>query len=288
MTNSPESMDNQGTPDGFLHTYGLEFFAADHCVFKCSGCSQCSPYLDEYFADVAVFEKSVKVLGQYLRPDKITIVGGEPLLHPEIDSIIEIAERSGMFQKIHITTNAVNLMNMSRDFWKKIDVLAISKYPANADFIDAGMDEIKAKCAANQVELQIREMGVFNHIVLSEENASREMVNEIYGKCIYKYYCHTLSEGRIFRCSPAVNFKKYQEKLGNKQFNNSNDYLMVEDSDNFKMDLFKYLDAGFPLESCNYCLGSSGKPFPHRQLTTAEIENPSRTGISDLNYDNYR
>lgn len=270
--------------DDFIQTYGLEFFATDHCNLNCSGCSQCSPFLKKHFADILIFEKSLKTLRKYLRPNKITILGGEPLQHPDIDSIISIARRANMFNKIHITTNGLHLLKMSSAFWSTIDVLRISKYPANSEFINKHYEEFRHISMSNKVELQIREMNSFNRIVLTEKNTKQELVEDIYNKCIYKYYCHTLSEDKIFRCSPVVNISKYHIAIGKGNTRSDDDFIEIKDSINFKNQLFKYLNSEIPLKSCEYCLGSSGKEFSHTQATKSEIINPISYGISNESY----
>lgn len=267
-----------GINDNYLRTYGLEYFAADHCSLKCYGCSQCSPYLEENFSDYKIFEKNLQILNKYLRPQKITILGGEPLLHPDIDSIIRIAKASDMFEDIHITTNGTNIMKMSHDFWRDIDALIISKYPSNSAYVDSITDEVKRKCESHNVKLEIRNMKTFNHIVLSEENRNSKNIEEIFDKCIYKFYCHTISDDKIFRCSPVVNFGKFRGKNGFAQYNGI-DYLKIEDSDHFRDDLVDYLNSNKPLFGCRFCLGTSGKVFPHRQLSKYELENPNKIKV---------
>lgn len=242
------------------------------------------PISKKKFADISLFEKNLETLRKYLRPNKITILGGEPLLHPDIDSIISIARNAKMFNKIYITTNGFNLLKMSSGFWATIDVLRISKYPANADFINQNYAEFSHNSKSNKVEIQVREMNSINRIILSEENSNRELVNEIYNKCIYKYYCHTLSEGKIFRCSPVVNLRKYQVAINNNFILDSKDYLEIDDSASFKTDLLHYLNSDMPLNGCKFCLGSSGKTFPHKQLTKAELLNPEKYFLSNENY----
>jgi organic radical activating enzyme len=271
----------------YITTYGLEFFAVDHCNLKCLGCSQCSPFLKKHFADLFVFEKSLDTLSKYLRPNKITILGGEPLLHPDIDSIISIAKKAKMFNKIHVTTNGLNLLKMSSVFWSMIDVVRISKYPSNADFLDKNFIEFSKLSKNNKVELQIREMNSFNRIILTEENSNIELVKEIHKSCIYKYYCHTLSEGRIYKCSPIVNLKKFHKAINNNFITDAQDYLEIDDSTDFKTAIFDYLNSHMPLNGCKFCLGSSGKSFPHKQMTKTELINPEKHFLSKDNYSNY-
>lgn len=271
--------------EDYLHTYGLEYFAVDHCSLKCFGCSQGSPYLKEHFSDYKVFEKSLQILKKYLRPQKITILGGEPLLHPDIDSIIRIAKESKMFKEIHITTNGTNIRKMSCNFWRDMDVLIISKYPANSAYINGIIDEVEKECRLHDVKLEIRDMKNFKHIVLSEENKNSENVEKIFSRCIYKFYCHTVSDDKIFRCSPVVNFSKPNGKKVFAQYEWS-DYLKIEESSHFRDDLVNYLNSNKPLMGCHFCLGTSGKPFSHRQLSRDELENPEKNKVlSETSYD---
>lgn len=268
--------------DKLLHTHGIEFFAVDHCSLRCLGCSQNSPYLDAHFADSETFKNSLDVLKKYLRPEKITILGGEPLLHPEIDKIINIARRSGMFGAIHITTNGTNLLKMTDFFWQTIDKLNISKYSVNLVYINSILKEVEVKCKQYNVEIEIRDMEYFNHIVLTEENRDKEIVGNIYRKCIYKYFCHTISNDRLYRCSPVVNFGK-MKRLGIFENYIDNDYLKIEDSGHFRTDLFEYLNSSFPLRGCNFCLGTSGKPFQQRQLTKDELDGVNPSSVTTEN-----
>lgn len=234
--------------------------------------------MKEHFSDYKIFEKSLQILKKYLRPQKITILGGEPLLHPDLDSIIRIAKTSEMFEEIHITTNGTNIEKMNYDFWRDIDVLIISKYPSNLACIDSIINEVKKKCESRHVKLEVRDMKNFNHIVLSEENKDNKNVEEIFDRCIYKFYCHTISDDKIFRCSPVVNFGKYNGKKDFAQYEGI-DYLKIEDSDHFRDDLFNYLNLNKPLNGCRFCLGTSGKSFPCRQLSEYELKNPDKIRI---------
>lgn len=264
--------------EDYLYTYGLEYFAVDHCSLKCFGCSQCSPYLKEHFSDYKIFEKSLQVLRKYLRPQKITILGGEPLLHPDIDSIIRVAKESKMFEEIHVTTNGTNIRKMSCNFWRDIDALIISKYPSNSAYINSIMDGVERECRSHDVKLEIRDMKNFKHIVLSEENKNSKNVEEIFRRCIYKFYCHTVSDDKIFRCSPVVNFSKLNSRKGFAQYDGI-DYLKIEESDYFRNDLVSYLNSNKQLVGCRFCLGTSGKSFSHRQLSKCELENPENNKI---------
>lgn len=274
--------------DGLINTYALEFFAAKHCNLKCLGCAQSSPYLNKKFADIDLFKESLNVIKKYIKPEKLKILGGEPLLHPDINDILQISQNSKIFKSVYIVTNGLYLLEMDSEFWCNVDVIRISLYQANKKFFEKNITFIEEKCNRYNVELQIRKMTTFNHIVLSSENTNEEEVKKIFDKCIYKHYTHTISEGYFYRCSPSVNLDEYLNKFDIYNYLIKNDRLEIRDNKNFGEDLKNFLFAEQPINSCKYCLGSSGKPFDHRQLSVKEIENPPPLNLSYDLYDNHR
>jgi len=68
--------------------------------------------------------------------NKVRFTGGEPLIHPNILSLVEIANKTPGIDYVHITTNAVFLKNMIKDLKKaglkginiSIDTLNMGKY----------------------------------------------------------------------------------------------------------------------------------------------------------------
>jgi len=176
-------------------------------------------------------------------------------------------------------------VSLFNDFWRNIDLLIISKYPVNSAYIDSIIGEINSKCKAYDVKLEVRDMKSFNHIVLSKENKSNKSVEEIFSRCVYKFYCHTISDDKIFRCSPVVNFGKFKSKNWLAEYDGI-DYLKIEESNHFRDDLVEYLNSDVPLVGCRFCLGTSGKSFPHRQLSRHELENPEEAEVlAETSYD---
>ena len=122
--------------DGLINTYALEFFAAKHCNLKCLGCAQSSPYLNKKFANVDLFEETLNVINKYIKPEKFKILGGEPLLHPNINNILQISQNSKIFKSVYIVTNGLKLLEMDSEFWRNVDVIRISLYQANKKFFE--------------------------------------------------------------------------------------------------------------------------------------------------------
>jgi Radical SAM superfamily len=77
--------------DGKVRTRALEYHIADHCNLRCDHCCSFSPILKKWFADPDEFERDLRAVSRVVAPEFVKIVGGEPLLHPEIERLLIIA-----------------------------------------------------------------------------------------------------------------------------------------------------------------------------------------------------
>ena len=67
----------------------VEFPVVYHCHLNCAGCDHFSPLAEKYFMPTEVFEKDILRLKELTKGnmDAITLLGGEPLLHPDIETV---------------------------------------------------------------------------------------------------------------------------------------------------------------------------------------------------------
>jgi GTP 3',8-cyclase len=257
-----------------MRTPGLEFFAVRHCNLRCCGCAQNSPLLERGFADVNLFSENLKVLKKYLAPQKITILGGEPLLHPQIAHIVEIAKESQMFERVCVTTNGIRALHMPDTFWRSIDRLRITVYPSTKLEIESCWNNLSETATTFGVELQKREMNEFGRVICRSGHFEQSRVRSVFDGCVYKDYCHTLYEGRVYRCSPAVHMADTLLHLGVVADVSDAEAIVVSDRPTLFRELKELLYRTTPLAACNWCYGSNGDSFKHRQLSAQEVKNP--------------
>jgi uncharacterized radical SAM superfamily Fe-S cluster-containing enzyme len=112
----------------------FEIHVCEHCNLNCKGCGHFSPLAKKHFLDPAVFERDCRQLSKLSnrRVELIDLMGGEPLLHPQITKIFEIA-RMYFDDTIQLVTNGILLEKQNDVFWEscrrqRIDIL-ISRYP---------------------------------------------------------------------------------------------------------------------------------------------------------------
>ena len=92
----------------------------EHCNLRCCGCDHFAPLAEQEFADLDAFENDFARLSYLVdgKAEKIGLMGGEPLLHPQVKDFLYIARRHFRKTKIRIVTNGVLLLNKKEDFWK--------------------------------------------------------------------------------------------------------------------------------------------------------------------------
>jgi hypothetical protein len=214
------------------------------------------------------------ILRKYLRPKRFTILGGEPLLHPNIGEIAAIARASGMFGRICVTTNGLHLASMTASFFSNIDSITVSIYPTTRDRLATSWPEIANHCAAYGVSLEKRIIYDFNLIIYPECNPDSNKVTDVFYKCVYKHYCHALRDGVLYRCSPVVQMDQFFARVGRIERVSCVNSLPISDSPNLRENIINLFCDETPLVGCQFCLGSSGPRFAHRQLTRVEVNEP--------------
>lgn len=119
----------------------IEFSAALHCNMNCRSCTHFSPLSEKRFYDFRMFYNDIQRLRQLVaRIDIIRIMGGEPLLNPQLDDYITLTRKAYPYSEIQLVTNGLLLKTMREGL---IDAILqneirihISFYPAIADGIE--------------------------------------------------------------------------------------------------------------------------------------------------------
>ena len=103
--------------------HSLLFFdieVTEHCNLNCKGCDSLAPLAGEEYLDIAECEKDLSRLSEISGGivDHINILGGEPLLHPDIEKFVKLTRMYFPIGKIVIVTNGILLKSMKQKFWE--------------------------------------------------------------------------------------------------------------------------------------------------------------------------
>jgi len=225
----------------------------DHCNLNCKGCTAFSPVAEEKFMDVNVFERDCKRLSELTggKIELIDLLGGEPLLHPEIIKIMEIAWKYFHSGDISIVTNGILLNKMSLDFWQgcheyNINII-ISGYPIKLD-----IDGLRNTAEKNNVRLVIRgstnDIKIWNRVPF-DVNGKQNVVKN-FRICYGANFCINLEDGKLATCPIPFVIKHF-----NKFFNQN---IPVKENDCIDIFKVKTIDEIFeflrtPALICAYC-----------------------------------
>ena len=118
----------------------VEFHLVDHCNLNCAHCDHFTPLAKEYFADIEDIVNDFKKLKKIFdNIGKIYIVGGEPLLHPDLLKIFNPLRTLYPKSEIIIITNGILLDKQKDEFWEKLKeydiALSMTHYPLNIDYL---------------------------------------------------------------------------------------------------------------------------------------------------------
>ena len=251
---------------GKLWVSSLEIPAVQHCNLRCSACDHAAPLLPESFVSPDQLKDDLEKLSQDMRVGEFRIVGGDPLLHPNLGELIEVVRRSKISRRIALVTNGVLIHTLDPVLWKSLDRLWVSFYPG----IRTGMPraEIRQLCKDYRVKFTPFIIDHFRQILLNEYNDDEELVRKIFQKChnAHSWRCYTILNGYFFRCAVAPQTKIRLAMAGQDYQGYQIDGLDIQDQTNLRRRLKEYAFAKRPLGACHYCLGSSGKMMPHFQL----------------------
>jgi hypothetical protein len=225
------------------------------------------------FASLDEFEREIRALGEVLHAGRIKLMGGEPLLHPQLLEFIATAREVAVADQVFVLTNGVLLHTMPEAFWQAIDLLQVSRYPGVR--LRMSEDEIAARCQAHGIELEIGPvLDVFQMRQLNDPIDDARLVRSIFREChiANAWGCFSLSVGLFFRCSVAPFFGARLALAGKQGPPLAADGVPVLSNPNLRAELVECMTTRTPLAACNHCLGTSGPDMAHRQMSRRDGE----------------
>ncbi|NRN27056.1 radical SAM protein [Photorhabdus heterorhabditis] len=247
---------------------GVEINVALHCNMSCKSCAHLSPLFRKKNADLDIVRRDLEILRHSYHASYVKIMGGEPLLNPNLLELIKVVASSGIADEVLLTTNGTLLHKSPEELWDVIDKLELSLYPSRLPG-EKMIESFKSKAAAHKVKLLINYYDNFRFSYSEKRNGDISLVQDVYDTCkmAHFWHSHTVIDGWFFRCPHSV-FIPQQDVAGG--WNSEVDGLRISNEPQFVESLYKFLTRSQPLKACEYCLGSVGKLHSHRELRKAE------------------
>lgn len=231
----------------------LEANVVRHCLNRCANCSHASPWAEPYLMPPDVLAQDLDALAQFMRVKQFFLLGGEPLLHPQILDLIDVANASPIADETCILTNGQLLRQMPDALWQKVDFIRISAYPGKFNRDDEAF--VAGKSKQHGCGFGVDWISTFWQ---QFENSD----GKHFLQCPWRERCLTVHDHYLFLC-PAAAF--FPERFMGLPF--GTDGLPLEGLTEQK--LGAYFDRVEPFQTCHIC-HSFVRQEPWREVKTME------------------
>lgn len=232
----------------------------DHCNLRCRGCDHFAAIARPRFVALQDIESDLARIAELLdgRVGRIGIMGGEPLLHPDLLRILAMARSSFPETTLQLVTNGILLRRQAGEFWdvcrREHVVVVMTRYPIGLDY-----DAIMATAGEHQVEIDFRDEGAEKQLYRIPLDLSGGQDPEAsFSACFHAGALPLVMEGRMYACTIAPNVRIFNERFGTRLPVSDGDSIGLRDAS--RRELLEFL--GTPKPFCRYC-DVAGRSFGH-------------------------
>lgn len=192
----------------------MECNIIDRCNLMCSGCTHFANMFDnnDKGYDIGLFENDVKRLSECTDIVRFRLLGGEPLLLPNICDYVRVSKKWLPNTDVHIVTNGTLIPNMNSDFFeclRETDTkLYISLYGPTQKRKDIISDILDNECIRHTFTWEIDE---FRRFLNLSGNSDPQIA---FSRCLHRM-CLFLREGRLYSCPTEGMIFKFAERYPN-------------------------------------------------------------------------
>lgn len=215
----------------------LDINIVEHCNLSCTACSHLSPLHKPWRMSLEEIERDLEALRPILKPKNITVVGGEPLLHPELLQILQLLKRLRVDEQTWLITNGTLLPRMSEEFWGALEYMRVSVYPTLDKTIP---DMVRGQMEKHAFECVFQEFTeFFLQLDVVPDGSS-------FHDCPWKSDCYTVHRGFFYLCPQSTFFPRTLLNLPA-----DTDGLPLEGITEEK--LLEFMNRKEPFVSCRSC-----------------------------------
>ena len=228
----------------------FEVQLVEHCNLNCAGCSHFSPVAKPEFVDVEEFRRDFERMGEIFSHESkaVYLLGGEPLLHPELNTLLKIVRSNFTSGQIVLVTNGILLLSLGEDFWrlchdKNIEI-SVTHYPIKLNtegiFRTAEKFGVKVELRSEDEKVLFRKDPI--------DLTGSQNIQESFALCMK--HCSTLKHGKFYNCSFTPHVHHFNEAFGQNVAVTKDDYIDIYDevSKDFILDFMCK-----PIPACRYC-----------------------------------
>jgi hypothetical protein len=191
---------------------------------------------------------------------EVRVVGGEPLLHPDLAGLLAAirASSAGAASTLRIITNGTRLGRTGWNWLDYIDEVYVSVYP-HATVDAEALEQLIERGRRHGKHVGVNRYKYFRP-VLPAQPLTAEETSAVFQTCqvAHAWSCHTVQEGYVYMCPMTVTAGP---GTAMKQVSR----CAIAPVETLGKRLQAFLDRRDPLPECRSCLGTVGELSLHRQ-----------------------
>jgi organic radical activating enzyme len=260
--------------DQLIESKGLTIAITEFCTLKCKYCGEFTPYFNNpkhYDIDLCI--KSIRNLLKGVKyVHHISIIGGEPLLHPHLQTMLENVvkcENIGYFEVISNGTivPSESLCAFIGKHNPKVQ-LAITSYGS----LNKKIDEIKSICEKFNIKyrMHFEEVQWDKGYVPTAHNRTVKQNRDIYATCINPDFCPLIMNGNLYKCMTAA----VGIRLGRAPFIESDCVNLVNENDSaeqIRNKLYQFILKTDAITACDYCYQGELEKIPRGEQIKEKV-----------------
>lgn len=240
--------------------YTLDIHATEHCNLNCMSCVHYSPLAEPSFIDLKKLETTMNKMkschAQRLFRE-VHVLGGEPLLHPDITSVLQIIRTCFTMKhtQVKLLTNGLLLNKMPNSFWevcKKYDIeINITIYSIPVDYT-----QCVNLCKNHGVRVDIygdHAEVPFGQYRLNPGLEGAKGMRKKYYDCSSHNWMQ-LDGDRLYLCPQSAYVRHLNKAMGFNFKHRKGDYLQIDKLNRLSFWIFRFKPKPF----CEYCV----MPYP--------------------------
>ena len=223
----------------------IETHIVDHCNLKCKGCSHFSGLATPSFKSLEEFEKEVKRLSE-IGVGMFRILGGEPLLHPQVIEFCVLARKYLPYTYVVLVTNGIKIVSLTDEQIQILNdnqiILCVSSYGLKLNvnqlnkfkFLDYPNPDGKKQMYNIRLDL----------------NKTQDAAQSFYNCDLVQGGWYFLKEGRLYQCCIMANIDFFNQHF-NRNINIDINDISIDIFENNEEQLLSFLHQ--PHDACRYC-----------------------------------
>jgi organic radical activating enzyme len=240
----------------------FEIILTSHCNLNCQNCHAFSPLSEERFADLNTFSRDVGRLSNLFgkKAAWIHLLGGEPLLHPEVEKFFAVTRSAFPSAQIQLVTNGLLLNRKDDSFWQECSAhnieISITVYPGMEKQFKIARDKgasFGVKVTAYGVEVisddDLKFIKTSFHFPM--DLTGSQPYRENFLQCpIPQWKCSQVYKGRLYPCARVAYIHLFNNYFKQSLPVTEQDSLDIHTAGNAK-EILNFLAR--PIPFCRFC-----------------------------------